>query len=522
LLATFASINDRCVQPHPRAARAPAAAPDEAGAILAELDDVRAWLAARAEDAPANLGHLLLLVDAERAWAAGDFRAAVTAFDAAQREVAHRERPWHRALIAHRAALFHLAYGLEHVGHLLLGEARRWYERWGATGAASELDRRYPALRPAADPAGPRSPGETRSTTMDTGAIDLIGVLNASQALSSETDLHRLRARVVEVLGALTGATAVRVVVCSSDTEGWLLPGVEGEDESIPLADAEARGIVATSLFHYAERTREPVVVADAVRDDRFAGDPYVAGLEQCSMLAVPVVARGELRAIVLLENRLSRGAFTADRLDAVLLVAGQLAVSIDNALLYAALERKVSERTEALADANHRLEVLSITDPLTGLANRRRLGEVLDAEWRRAGQVRGQLAVAMIDIDQFKPYNDHYGHPAGDRCLRLVAEALAGCIRDTDLVARYGGEEFVVVLPGADDAVACTVAERIRAGVARLRAPHERSESGYVTVSVGVAAIRAGEGGTAQQLIDGADERLYQAKRGGRNRVCG
>jgi diguanylate cyclase (GGDEF)-like protein len=405
----------------------------------------------------------------------------------------------------------------------MLGEARLWYERWGATGAANELDRRYPSLGPApGGPTGLSSTEATRSTKLAPDTIDLIGVVNASQALSSETNLYRLRARVVEVLGAMTGATAVRVMLWSSDAKGWFLPGVEDEDEPIPLADAEARGIVPMSLFHYAERTREPILVADAARDDRFAGDPYVAGLDHCSMLAVPVVTRGELQAIVLLENRLSRGSFTADRLDAVMLVAGQLAVSIDNALLYAALERKVAERTEALAEANRRLEVLSITDPLTELPNRRRLTEVLDAEWRRAGQARGLIAVAMIDIDQFKAYNDHYGHPAGDRCLRLVAEALKNSIRDTDMVARYGGEEFAVILPGADAAVACTVAERIRDGVAGLRAPHERTECGHVTVSIGVAAARALGDGTPQQLVDAADERLYQAKRGGRNRVVG
>ena len=524
--------------------RARASVPDEVGVILKELDACRAWLAARADDAPANFGHLLHLVDAERAWAVGDFRSAATSFDAAQQEVAPRERPWQRALIAHRAGLFHLAHGMDHTGHMLLREARRSYERWGATGAVNELDRRHPFLpREIADSSSLRSPEGTPST-LATETIDLIGVVNASQALSSETSLHRLQARVVEILSAMTGATAVRVVLYNSDTREWFLPGVQDDDKPISLADAAeyprrnsgqgecmvattpsdtgftSRGIMPMSLFHYTRRTREPVVVADATRDDRFAGDPYVAGLALCSMLAVPVTSRGELQAILLLENTLSRGAFTADRLDAVMLVAGQLAVSINNALLYAALERKVAERTEALADANHRLELLSMTDPLTELANRRHLTEVLDAEWRRAAQAGRWIAVAMIDIDWFKSYNDYYGHPAGDRCLRRVAEKLRNRIRDTDLVARYGGEEFAAILPNADSAVARTVAERMRSGVAELRAVHERSECGFVTVSIGVAATRAAEDGTPQQLIDAADDRLYRAKRGGRNRV--
>ena len=104
---------------------------DERGGLLAELDEVTRWLAARAADAPENFLHLLRLVEAERAWAAGDFRAAAVAFDAARREAAGRQRPWHRALIAERAARFYLAHGLDHAGYDLLAQARQDYARVG-------------------------------------------------------------------------------------------------------------------------------------------------------------------------------------------------------------------------------------------------------------------------------------------------------------------------------------------------------------------------------------------------------
>ena len=105
------------------------------------------WLAARAADAPGNFLHLLRLVEAERAWAAGDFRAAALAFDAARREAAPRQRPWHRALIAEHAARFYLAHGLEQAGHDLLAQARQEYLTWGATAKVGQLDWAYPALR---------------------------------------------------------------------------------------------------------------------------------------------------------------------------------------------------------------------------------------------------------------------------------------------------------------------------------------------------------------------------------------
>ena len=225
---------------------------------------------------------------------------------------------------------------------------------------------------------------------------------------------------------------------------------------------------------------------------------------------------------MLLLENRLSRGIFTAERLDAVVLITGQLTVSLDNALLYASLERKVAERTDALAVANQRLELLSVTDPLTGIANRRRMDDVLEAEWRRALRDRSGMSIAMIDIDHFKLYNDHYGHPAGDRCLFLVADALRRNVRHIDLVARYGGEEFAVILPGSDVVGARTVAERVCAAVVELNEPHALTECGFVTVSVGFAAVKPAKDLTVDLLIQLADEQLYLAKRDGRNQVMG
>lgn len=494
--------------------------------LLSELDRRRDWLAARAEDAPGNFRHLLWLVDAERAWAVDDFRAASTAYDAALRDVPPHQRPWHRALITERAALFHLSYGLEHVGHTLLGEARRCYDAWGATAKVGDLDRRYPILRTLTSSQrsspGARRPIDThRSVTIATEEIDLLGVLQASQALSSETHLHLLQSRVATILSSMTGATAVRLVLYDEESASWLLPAPDGnEDATTSLERAAEQNMLPLSAFRYVERTREPLVVEDATRDDRFARDPYFAGMECCSLLVAPILTRGEPKAVLVLENRLSRTAFSADRLDGVRLIAGQLSVSLDNARLYASLERKVSERTAALAAANERLEALSLTDPLTGLANRRRLNDVLEHEWRRALRPQHPIAVAMVDVDHFKLYNDRYGHPAGDQCLRRVASVLNECVRATDLVARYGGEEFAVVLPSADATVARQVAQRVRDAVVTLDQPHERAPHGYVTVSIGVAVLIPSEEDDPQHLIELADQQLYQAKQNGRNQV--
>jgi diguanylate cyclase (GGDEF)-like protein len=478
-----------------------------------ELDACRDWLDTRAADAPMNFRHLVRLIDAERAAGVGDLPAALAAFDEAFASAG--DRPWHRAFIAERAARCHLASGLRQSGRLLLHEARRAYAAWGATGKVAQLDdelREPGRAAPVPDVADDRL---GRSVSMSSDVIDLMAVLRASQALSSETQLDRLRARVTEVLSALTGATGVQVVLFD---ETWFVPG----EVPIPLDEAGARGLLPLSAFRYAERSREPVVCDDATRDDRFARDPYFAGVERCSLLAVPILTRGALRAVLVLENRLSRAAFSAERLDGVMLITGQLAVSFDNALVYASLERKVAERTQELAVANARLEQLSVTDPLTGLANRRRLTDFLDAEWRRAVRPRASVGLAMIDIDYFKQYNDCYGHLAGDECLRKVAGTLRQHVRDTDLMARYGGEEFAAVLPGADLTATLIVAERIRIAIAALAEPHQRAPGGIVTVSIGVAAAIPPGRDAAPRLIEMADAMLYEAKRAGRNQVQG
>ena len=317
--------------------------------LLSELDEETRWLAARAADAPENFLHLLRLVEAERAWAVGDFRAAAVAFDAAQNVVGQRRR-WHRALIAERAARFSFAHGLDHAGAELLAQARQDYATWGATAKVAQLDWSYPTLHAHVRMVTEHGDDHRGDASVTTGMIDLLTVLSASQALSSATSVERLHARVVEVLSAMTGATGVHLLF--SDQHDWLLPVSGRQADAVGAPDREHA--VPLSVVRYARRTAEPLVVADAVRDDRFARDPYFADVDRCSLLVVPILSRGTLRAVLLLENRLIRGAFTTDRIDAVSLIAGQLAVSLDNAQLYAELTASRA-RVVATADQTRR-----------------------------------------------------------------------------------------------------------------------------------------------------------------------
>ncbi len=169
---------------------------------------------------------------------------------------------------------------------------------------------------------------------------------------------------------------------------------------------------------------------------------------------------------------------------------------------------------------AEQRAEALARTDGLVGIPNRTHLDEVLRLEWRRAMRTGRQMSALMLDIDEFKPFNDHYGHVAGDECLRRVGAAVsASHRRATDLVARYGGEEFVIVLTdsGTEQAVAC--AERVLDTVRGLKIVHEHSTvAPIVTVSVGVATMVPEPGSDESTILEAADAALYEAKAVGRD----
>lgn len=163
----------------------------------------------------------------------------------------------------------------------------------------------------------------------------------------------------------------------------------------------------------------------------------------------------------------------------------------------------------------------LATHDQLTGLANRRSMGEILNKEWSRSRRGSRSLAVAMVDVDLFKKYNDRYGHLAGDDCLKEVARILqAGLKRSSDLAARYGGEEFLLIFPETDITTAQRLTDALRQALVARALPHDKSPLGYVTLSAGVAATMQGSYDSADGLLQAADDALYEAKQNGRNQI--
>ena len=241
--------------------------------------------------------------------------------------------------------------------------------------------------------------------------------------------------------------------------------------------------------------------------------------------IAFSVIATGAALAAIVLTPNLSNGLRELTGLSLLTVTAFTLHANYtieagERRAFLLSLDQRLC--AEQLAEYNERLSTLSATDWLTGAANRRGLERYLAQSWALAARSGQPLALLMIDVDHFKLFNDHRGHPAGDACLTLLAALTAKKLRgDNDFLARYGGEEFAVVLPDVSLPDAIVAAERIRQAVEDISVAHGAPGAGpWITVSIGAASALPVEGGCPEHLISTADAALYAAKQAGRNRV--
>lgn len=262
------------------------------------------------------------------------------------------------------------------------------------------------------------------------------------------------------------------------------------------------------------------MVVPDAQADPRFSSNPLVTGEPHIRFYAgAPLVTpSGEAVGTLCVVDRQPRQPDPA-QIEVLDALARQVVVQLELRRALFQLEQHaehLDRHRRSLESANRELETLSLTDGLTGLANRRALERRLDDEMARLDRSGLPVSLILMDLDLFKQYNDAYGHPAGDDLLRTASKLIRSCCRSQDFAARYGGEEFAVVLPDTDASGARVAGERLRSTVERARVPHRP-----VTASVGIATATSEARCDASQLIARADSALYRAKAAGRNRVA-
>jgi signal transduction histidine kinase len=242
---------------------------------------------------------------------------------------------------------------------------------------------------------------------------------------------------VIEVLGALTGATGVNLLLWSEELQAWLVPARDTNGPAVAIGGTEHHTAVPMTVLRYVSRVREPLVVPDATTDDRFARDPYFANLDSCALLSVPILSRGTLQAVLLLENRLIRGPFWSERLDAVKLIAGQLAVSLDNAQLYAELAESRARITKA-SDAERRKVERDLHDGAQqGLVAAMIMLSVAREQAEDSPTLHATLSQAEVELTQALQELRELAH--GLYPAELTRSGLAGAIRA--LAKRSGGD---------------------------------------------------------------------------------
>ena len=281
----------------------------------------------------------------------------------------------------------------------------------------------------------------------------------------------------------------------------------------------------ATRLLAELEPARQKVLAAAQalLAERRGRRDPA-----RLAALAAAIPAQGEKyllemeRLVAVYDQEAKQRVEDLRRLEWLLTGLTLLALVLVGLFIFRPMARRIRRDMAELEAAARAFEQLSLTDGLTGLANRRALDRGLAEEWRRAWRQETDLSLLMLDIDHFKNYNDRHGHQEGDRVLKAVAQVLKNSLRRPgDLAARYGGEEMAALLVGADLAGAKALAEEVRQRVEELGMEHGASPVAEVlTVSLGVASARPRPGSRPLELVRAADQVLYQAKAEGRNRV--
>ncbi|QQS34056.1 MAG: sensor domain-containing diguanylate cyclase [Acidobacteriota bacterium] len=306
-----------------------------------------------------------------------------------------------------------------------------------------------------------------------------------------QVDREDLWTHVAQSSAEMIGAERASIFIHDDRTGSLKLRAVVGAVNEFDIDLAGER--VAEIVFEKAA----PLIVPDVAK----TGLPSVAerGYKTRSFLACPITLADRTLGVICFADRVDGSPFTRSSLDLFLMVAPQLAVAVDRA---------------ALKDIAGEFEQLSVTDPLTGLLNRRYIEARLEEEIKRSNRHGFPMSFLMLDVDHFKSYNDTFGHPAGDEALKLVGHVIRETLRGADVAARYGGEEFSILLPQTPGHEAAAIAERIRANIENTKFPHRQ-----VTTSIGVASCSA-ELCAAGPMVDAADKALYEAKRLGRNRV--
>ena len=481
---------------------------------------------------PANFAHKHLIIRAEEARLDKHWLLAMDLYEQARDAALEANFIQDAALADELCGRFWSGLEKPYLVRHYMGRAHARYLRWGATAKAEQLAAAHQLAVP--DPAAeslPEAPDSCSiSTQLFNDQMDLYSVIKASQAISRHMVLDELAMELLDL--AVENAGATRGVLILKQEEDFLIR--HHIDKTDPQAEVRGMGqpfaqsdLVSGAMVRYAVNSGNAVVYNATHPETQFARCPHIRKHNIPSAGCVPILRKNHITGILYLENSQLPDAFKPERVELLRIIASQSAISLENARIYHELEKMnqnleslVAERTRELNDTNtqlnlknQELEVLSTTDQLTGLFNRRYMEHSLAQAICPAGTDAQPISILMADIDHFKAINDSHGHDVGDQILQAVSRVLKENIRRVDVAGRWGGEEFLLLLI-TDLEGTLSLAEKLRTRIA----DQDHPQAGQVTASFGAAQFQ--EGDTVDALVKRADLGLYAAKDKGRNRV--
>ena len=359
--------------------------------------------------------------------------------------------------------------------------------------------------------------------------LDLTTVIKASQAISSEVQVNKLIATVIQIIMENTGAQigALVLVKDSGASIEAYQNALSGDSEFVHAYCLETSTNLPVIPIQAALSHQETILLADGTVGTPYQSDRYLQKHQTQSLLCFPLKHREQVIGILYLEHRTLPGVFTEARLKLIQLLLEQASISLENARLFTdaqdfnnELEQKVKARTVALQASNDKLHYLATRDPLTDMFNRRYFMDNGEVAFEAAQKNASSLAVMIMDIDHFKQVNDNYGHPAGDKVLIAVSQHCREKLRSCDVLGRLGGEEFGVLLPDTSLKDAFAWAQKL---VESLRPVEVETDKGSIkiTMSIGLRCLVFPSTATLSEAMQQADEALYVAKESGRDRAC-
>jgi len=476
---------------------------------------MRMW----AKSCPENFRHKYDLVAAEMMRIKGRFREAQHLYHEAIEGASKNGYRQEEAIACERLALFYLDSSCREEAGFFMQRAHKCYVSWGASAKATELEEKHVSLIPREQrqqntgtitmidstvtisvrgSSGSMTMSGVTETTSGTKMLDLSTVMRVSQIISSEIMLDRLLQKIMHE--SITNAGAQRgYLILESDGELTIEASEDMDKKEVLVMQSMALkdcSEICRSIVNYVYRSGEDIVLGNAAKEGIFTNDPYIVREKCKSILCTPIMSKGKLSGILYMENNLSENAFTPERLEILRSFSVQAAISIENARLFE----------------------LATTDGMTKLYVHRYFQLLLDQEIKRSHRHNKKFSLIMMDIDNFKSFNDTYGHQLGDKVLKDVAGAAKKNSRSEDIAARYGGEEFIMILPETDSRQAMIAAEKIRASVAEIEISHENQKL-HVTISLGVSTY-PDHSVEKEELIHAADAALYASKHKGKNCV--